>query len=73
MGKVLWVALLGLWLATFSWMHDIEGRQRRGELMDRAIFQAQQEAFSLHAKSINQTMDLVVRMAKEGQHEPTIR
>lgn len=64
-GKLAWVALLGLWVATFDWMNDLEARQRRWELMDRAVFQVQQETFALHAKSINQVMDLVVRLAGE--------
>lgn len=64
MTKLAWVALLGLWVATFMWVGDLEMRQRRADTLANARWYAQLDAFTLYAKTLNQQSDIIVRMAK---------
>lgn len=64
MTKLAWVALLGLWVATFMWVGDLEMRQRRADLIADLRWGAQSEVLTLHAKTLNQQSDIIVRMAK---------
>ena len=63
MGKILWVALLGLWVATFCWMNDFERRQLRNETLDTLRWRAGLDAFEQHASSITELGDLTVEIA----------
>ena len=64
MTKLAWVALLGLWVATFMWVGDLEMSQRRADLIADLRWGAQSEVLTLHAKTLNQQSDIIVRMAK---------
>lgn len=67
--RVIVVVLAFGWASTWWWYVELDRRYMNHLLMEKMVFQAQNEVLVEHANAINAQTDLIVRLAKD-HHDP---
>jgi len=63
--KLVVTIMLAMIITQFAYYHELDQRQAKNKLLDDLRWSAQLDAFSLHAKSINELTDLLTGAINE--------